>query len=91
MIRRKQAIDTWFPSGSSFEEQVQVVGQEQDRIRQNMAQLDRNSDLYKRYVKKFGEQEDQVDTLRKQILGVQAEETGARKSLDQYLETLELS
>jgi hypothetical protein len=56
-----------------------------------MAQLDRNSDLYNRYVKKFGEQEDQVDTLRKQILGVQAEENGARKSLDQYLETLDLS
>jgi hypothetical protein len=91
VIRRKQAIDDLVSKRQSFERQVQVVDQEQSRIRQNMAQLDRNSDLYNRYVKKFGEQEDQVDTLRKQILGVQAEETGARKALDQYLETLDLS
>lgn len=56
-----------------------------------MAQLDRTSDLYNRYVKKFGEQEDQVDGLRKQIQGLQSEEAGVRKSLDQYLETLDLS
>jgi hypothetical protein len=91
VIHRKQAIDELVSKRQNFERQVQVVDQEQSRIRQNMAQLDRNSDLYNRYVKKFGEQEDQVDGLRKQIQGVQAEETGARKALDLYLESLDLS
>ena len=67
------------------------IDTEQARIRKNMAQLDRNSDLYNRYVKKFAEQEDQDEKLRKQIQSVQAEETAARKSLDDYLLSLDLS
>jgi polyhydroxyalkanoate synthesis regulator phasin len=91
VIRRKDAIQDLVSKRQQFEQQVTVVDQEQNRIRQNMAQLDRTSDLYNRYVKKFGEQEDQVDGLRKQIQGLQSEEAGVRKSLDQYLETLDLS
>ena len=41
-----------------------MIGQEQDRIRQNMGQLERNTDLYKRYVQKFGAQEDMVEKMR---------------------------
>ena len=74
-----------------LEEQVKVIGQEQDRIRQNMAQLDRTTDLYKRYVKKFGEQEDEVEALGKQIQGLETDEAAAHKSLDEYLESLDLS
>ena len=88
VIRRKQAIDDLVTKRQNLERQVQIVDQEQSRIRQNMAQLDRTSDLYNRYVKKFGEQEDQVDSLRKQIQGVQVEETGARKSLNTFLPVL---
>ena len=51
-----------------------MIGQEQDRIRQNMAQLDRTTDLYKRYVKKFGDQEDEVERLRGEIQKLDEEE-----------------
>ena len=50
-----------------------------------MAQLDRNTDLYKRYVKKFGEQEDQVEKLRDKIRELQTKITAQKKSLDEYL------
>ncbi len=70
---------------------MKVIGQEQDRIRQNMAQLDRTTDLYKRYVKKFGEQEDEVEKLRGEIKKLVDEEAKQRQALDAYLIGLELS
>ena len=91
VIKRKQAIEKLVRNKQQLEEQVRIVDQEQARIRQNMAQLDRASDLYSRYVKKFAEQEDQVESLRKQILSLQNEETSARKGLDDYLLGLDLS
>jgi hypothetical protein len=69
---------------------VQVVGQEQERIRQNMAQLERTSDLYTRYVQKFAAQEDRVETLRKEIVDAQAKEQEARRALDEFLQKIEL-
>ncbi len=90
VIKRKQAIAGIQAKRRQLESQVQAIDQEQSRIRQNMAQLDRNSDLYNRYVKKFGEQEDQMETLRKQIQGEEANEAAAHKSLDEYLESLDL-
>jgi hypothetical protein len=85
VIRRKQAILDLANQRKQLEQQVTVIDQEQTRIRQNMAQLDRNTDLYNRYVKKFGEQEDQVEALRQQIRKLTVDETNLRKALDDYL------
>ena len=74
-----------------IEQEIATIGQEQDRIRQNMAQLDRTTDLYKRYVKKFGDQEDAVEKLRGEIKTLQTEEAKQRKTLDDYLLSLELA
>jgi hypothetical protein len=90
VIKRRQAIQQLATKRQQLEQQVRDIDAEQARIRQNMAQLDRGSDLYNRYVKKFAEQEDQVESLRKQIRGVQSEETVARKDLDDYLPGLDL-
>jgi hypothetical protein len=70
---------------------VQVVGQEQERIRQNMAQLERSSDLYTRYVQKFAAQEDRVEKLRAEIADFQAREQEARRALGDYLQGIELN
>ena len=90
-IKRKQAIEQLTIKRQQLEQQVGTINQEQARIRENMKQLDHNSDIYNRYVKKFGEQEDQIESLHKQIQGLQTEETAARKSLDDYLLGLDLS
>ncbi len=55
-----------------------------------MAQLDRNSDLYKRYVKKFSEQEDQIEKSREKIAQLRDQETRLTAALEQYLVGLEL-
>jgi hypothetical protein len=77
----------------SFQMRTQLIpgiGQEQDRIRKNMETLDRNSDLYRRYVKKFTDQEDQVETLREEIKKLMEQQKQAQKELDDYLIGLDL-
>jgi hypothetical protein len=56
-----------------------------------MSQLPKDSDLFRRYVTKFTEQEDQIDALRKQTTTTINEETSLKKSLDVYLAELNLS
>jgi hypothetical protein len=90
VIKRKQAIQQTVAERTSREQQIQVVEQEQNRIRQNMAQLDRTSDLYNRYVKMFGEQEDQVLKVRGEIKSFQEKEQSQRQELDKYVLGLEI-
>lgn len=66
------------------------MGQEQDRIRQNMQQLERNSELYTRYVQKFAQQESRVETLRRETAEFEAKEAASRKALDDYVSQIEL-
>jgi hypothetical protein len=90
VIAKKRGIEEIVRQRKTREQEIQVVEQEQNRIRQNMAQLDRTNELYAKYVKKFAEQEDRVETLRKEIAGLVAQEQEARKALDEYLLTVTL-
>ena len=71
------------------EQEIGVVSQEQERIRQNMQQLERTSDLYTRYVGKFADQENRVEALRKEIAAFTDEEQRAMKSLEDLLASLD--
>ncbi len=64
--------------------EIQVLFQEQQRIRSNMAALDRDSDLYRRYVTELTEQEDTLQELRQ--LGREQQEE--RDALQQRLDDL---
>ena len=90
VIERKREIERLAQERGRREQEIQAVGQEQERIRQNMAQLDRASDLYTRYVTKFAEQEDRVEALRKEIAALQDQEQQARRGLDEMLVKLEI-
>ncbi|MEX2120659.1 MAG: hypothetical protein WD847_13785 [Pirellulales bacterium] len=90
VVKRKREIEQLAVRHQELEQQINVISQEQARIRENMAQLDRQSDLYNRYVKKFASQEDQVEQLRGQIADTQQQLTSKRKSLDEYLLGLDL-
>lgn len=61
--------------------QVQVIFEEQQRIRSNMGSLERNSDLYRRYVTELTEQEDALAALREE----QARQQDEREALQQRL------
>lgn len=90
VVSRKQRIAVLAAKRQDLERQVATIDQEQQRIRQNMPQLDRNSDLYRRYVKKFGEQEDQMEKLRGEIQELTADQTQRQQALDDYLAGLDL-
>ncbi len=91
VIAKKRAIEAIVRARQEKEREIQVVEQEQNRIRQNMAQLDRTNELYAKYVKKFAEQEDRVEALRKEITALIRQEQEARKALDEFVLKTELN
>ena len=74
-----------------LEQQIRTITEEQARIRENMGKLDHGTDLYKRYVKKFSDQEDEIEKLRPQIKELQDREKQLRKALDDYLLGLDVA
>jgi hypothetical protein len=85
IVKRKLAIQQTTAKRQELERQISVIEAEQKRIRENMAQLPKDSDLFRRYVTKFTEQEDQVEALRKQTTATIDEEERLKKSLDEFL------
>ncbi len=85
VVKQKQAIETVAQKRSQLEQQIREISEEQARIRENMGKLDHDTDLYKRYVKKFSDQEDEIEKLRPQIKESQERENQLRKALDDFL------
>ncbi len=90
VARRKAELGQVTLKKQQLDQRIREIGEDQSRIRQNMAQLDRNSDVYKNYVKKFSDQESEIEKLRAQIAELVDQEAGMRKSLDEYLMGLDL-
>ena len=88
VIRRKREIEQVVREKAASQQEIATVSQEQDRIRQNMQQLDRGSELYTRYVQKFAQQEDRVETLRKEVVQREKQEQENRRALDEFLSQL---
>ena len=88
VIRRKREIEQVVREKAASQQEIATVSQEQDRIRQNMQQLDRGSELYTRYVQKFAQQEDRVETLRKEVVQREKQEQETRRALDDFLSQL---
>jgi hypothetical protein len=90
VLAKKRAIEEIVRTKQEKEREIQVVEQEQNRLRQNMGNLDRNNELYLKYVRKMTEQEDRVDVLRQEITALIQKEQAARRELDDFLQKLEL-
>ena len=67
---------------------VQSIESDQARIRANMGSIDRNSDLYRRYMTSLNEQEDQLESLRDRIGTTEKSLLEARNMLSNYLQSL---
>ena len=90
VIRRKQEIERLVREKAEREQEINAIGQEQARIRENMGRLERTSDLYTRYVQKFSQQEGRIEALRTEIAQQQAQEQQARRELDDFLLRLDV-
>ncbi|MFG0293240.1 MAG: hypothetical protein ACF8MJ_08815 [Phycisphaerales bacterium JB050] len=73
---------------NALRREVQTIETDQGRIRENMRSIDRNSDLYRRYMTRLNEQEDQLEMLRDKIASTEQSLLEARKVLNHYLQSL---
>lgn len=67
------------------ETRIREIEAEQERIRKNMAELDRASQLYRQYVDKFTEQEQEFEQLRGEIRDLRAAEDENRKAMQDFI------
>ncbi len=75
---------------TQLNQQINDISQEQARIRENMKVLAQNSDVYNRYVKKFDDQETQIEGLREQLRKLRQQSESMQKQLDDYLAGLQV-
>lgn len=74
--------------GDSLAARAAEIDSEQSRIRQNMAQLDRNSTLYRRYVDDLTAQEDELAASSERRAEVRAELAAMQERIDALIGSL---
>jgi hypothetical protein len=90
VIKRKHEIQSLAVEQQQHQQQIAAITQEQGRIRENMTRLEKNTELYNRYVKIFGTQEDDVEKAREKIKELQAKQIELQNSLNEYMLGLEI-
>jgi hypothetical protein len=91
VAERRGRIGTLQQQRGGHEREIQEITQEHARIRENMAQLDRQNALYQRYVAKLNEQETRIEQLRTEIQRLREREAEEQRALQAYLDTLEVA
>jgi hypothetical protein len=76
---------------SAYEEKINSISHEQDRLRKDMGVLDHSNDLYKRYVAKMNSQETLIEAHRANISALLLKEAVVEKELRGYVNGLNLS
>ena len=90
IAKQRRHIQNLTELAASDESQVNQISAQQDRIRKNMAALDRTSSLYKRYVGELETQETQIADLRADAQRQRAAADAATKALRDTLDKLEI-
>lgn len=67
---------------------LKVIEQDQVRMRANMERVPQTSEAYKRYLKKFDDQETEIERLRARITQLQEKLEQERKAYETYLANL---
>jgi hypothetical protein len=90
LVQMQDELATLTEQRSQKEARIKEIGQEQERIRQNMRELDRASELYKQYVEKFTKQEAEFEALRTEIKDLTAKETAKQDEIANYVAGLDI-
>jgi hypothetical protein len=70
---------------SREEQALQVIEKDQARMRANMERVPPTSEAYKRYLKKFDDQETEIENRRAEIARLQTTAEGQRKQYEEHL------
>jgi hypothetical protein len=68
-----------------LQRQLNTIVNDQPRLRANMKELPQNSEAFKRIVKKFNDQETQIETYQADVKKLQGVEHQQRKAYEDYL------
>lgn len=86
--RRQSQINDTERAVQEYDRQIGVINQDQSRIRENMGRIDKNSQLYSRYMTKLTEQETQLEDLNTKRGDAQIRRDTLRAQLDEYIRSL---
>jgi hypothetical protein len=73
-----------------LEKQLKDITDDQVRLRANLREMPQTAEAYKRYLKKFDDQETQIEDFRKKIKELQDTEFAHRKAFEDYLAKLDV-
>lgn len=90
IIERRRQIALLQSEVRREQQKIESIERDQERIRQNMAQLDRASDLYKQYVQKLTQQEREIEGARERIERLQKQISDAQQALNDYIQGLNI-
>jgi len=88
LLRDKERIRTEI---STLDGRISRMERDQNRVRENMKVLEPESDLYKRYSSQLAEQEDEIQSLNRQLTSRQEELKKAEEALRSFIAGLDLS
>ena len=88
LVARRRKITDLQAQRSDLEKEIKAMDEEQSRIRQNMAQLDRTNALYQQYVKKLTDQEARIEKVRAEIARLREAELAAQKEMREFVDNL---
>jgi hypothetical protein len=91
VVRRKAELAAVQHRRQLASQQIARINQDQDRTRQNMQAMERNTDLYNRYMKKLTDQEDELERLNEEVRNLDEEIVRRQNELSDYVSKLELS
>jgi len=70
---------------AELEKQLKVIVDDQVRLRANLKEMPATADAYKRYLKKFDDQETQIEDFQAKIKKLQGTEHSQKKEFDDFL------
>jgi len=88
IVSQRRHIQNLTELAASDDAQIAEISSQQDRLRKNMAALDRASSLYKRYVGELEAQETQITNLRADAQRQRSAAEAARRTLRNTLDNL---
>lgn len=90
MAQMRETIDGHQRRLQALEQDRDVIHREQQRIRDNLARIPRDSDLQRRYLEKLGEQEDRMESILAETETTREALETATKALTDYIQSLDV-
>lgn len=90
VFERERALADIVQKREVVEKQSREITAEQGRIRANLGEIDKNSELYSRYIRKLTSQEDELESLSKQLKELEKDEAEKRSELGDFILGLDI-